>query len=91
MAGHIIVFRHWNLRGHHRHIFDEEPNLNHREDNSLNDEISSFVILEGTWKFYRHANYNIPYDAELGPGVYRWVRDHGIENDQMSSLKCINP
>ncbi|MDH4222701.1 MAG: beta/gamma crystallin family protein [candidate division Zixibacteria bacterium] len=91
MAGHIILFKHRDLRGHHRHIFDSELYLNHREDNSLNDEVSSFVILEGTWRFFRHENRGIPYAQELGPGVYRWVKDYGIENDQMSSLECIKP
>ncbi len=87
MAGHIIIFQHTNFRGQHRHIFDEEGNLNHSDDGSLNDKISSFVILEGEWQFFRHANFVVPYAKKLGPGRYSRVADHGIENDQVSSLK----
>ena len=92
MPGDIIVFEHANFRGHHRHIFDAEPNLNDGEDSTLNDAVSSFVILEGTWEFFRHANFNTRYaprGGPLGPGRYPWVGDLDIENDQMSSLRCI--
>jgi hypothetical protein len=89
MAAHIVIFQHRDCRGHHRHIFEQERNLNHPEDRSLNDSMSSFVILEGKWQFFRHANFGVPYAAILGPGVYRWVGDHGIENDQVSSLKSV--
>lgn len=89
MAAHIIIFQHADFRGHHRHIFGEEKNLNHPDDRSLNDKMSSFVILEGKWQFFRHAEFKIPYEPILGPGVYRWVGDHKIENDQVSSLKSV--
>lgn len=91
MAGHIVLFEHKDLRGHHRHIFVEESNLNHGDDNSLNDRVSSFVVLEGTWRFYRHSHYEVPYRGDFSPGVYRWVRDYGVENDDISSLKCVKP
>lgn len=91
MAGHVIIFKHKNLRGHHRHIFGEEPNLNHGEDSTLDDAVSSFVVLDGTWKFYRHANFGTPYDLDFRPGIYKWVRDHGIDNDDLSSCKCVQP
>jgi hypothetical protein len=89
MAGHIVVFRHASFRGAHRHIFGEERNLNHPEDNTLNDAISSFVVLSGTWKLYRHANFATAYDREFPPGEYPWVEAVDVENDQVSSLKCI--
>lgn len=89
MKGHLIVFQHANFRGAHRHIIDEERNFNHPEDNFLNDKISSFVVLSGVWKFYRHANFSIPYDREFGPGEYPWVEAVGVENDQVSSVKCV--
>ncbi|HOW65499.1 MAG TPA: beta/gamma crystallin-related protein [Candidatus Paceibacterota bacterium] len=89
LAGHVVVFQHIDFRGHHRHIFAAERNLNHPEDNSLNDKISSFVVMSGTWKFYMHANYGTPLGGAYGPGLYRWVEAVGIKNDQLSSLKCI--
>jgi hypothetical protein len=91
MAGHCIVFQHRDFRGHHRHIFGQEKNLNHPEDRTLNDKISSFVVISGTWKFYRHANFQIAYDKDFGVGEYPWVEAVDVENDQVSSLKCIKP
>lgn len=88
-AGHIVVFEHVNFRGHHRHVFGMERNLNHPEDGTLNDQISSFTVLSGTWRFYRHANYIEVLGGEYGPGTYRWVETVGISNDQVSSLRCI--
>lgn len=86
---HIIVFKHVNFRGSHRHIFGEETNLNHHEDKSLNDEISSFVVLSGDWKLYRHSNFSTPYDRTFGPGEYPRAADVDVENDQVSSLKVV--
>ena len=89
LAGHVIVFQHIDFRGHHRHIFAMERNLNHPEDQTLNDQISSFIVLSGTWKFYMHADYGVPLGGEFPPGLYRWVEAVGVKNDQVSSLKCI--
>ncbi len=86
---HVIVFEHRDFRGRHRHIFGEERNLNHPEDRTLNDKMSSFVVVSGTWKFYRHANFVDPYGGEFPPGEYTWVADFGIDNDQVSSLKTV--
>ncbi|GJL73866.1 MAG: hypothetical protein NMNS01_30650 [Nitrosomonas sp.] len=86
---HIIVFEHRNFRGQHRHIFGEESNLNHSEDNTLNDKISSFIVLSGDWKLYRHANFSTAYDRTFAPGEYSWVVDFGVENDNVSSLKAV--
>lgn len=88
-TGHIIVFQHANFRGAHRHIFCMESNLNHCEDRSLNDKISSFVVISGTWKLYRHSNFRVQLGREYGPGEYRWVGSAGVQNDQVSSLRCI--
>jgi hypothetical protein len=90
MAGHVIVFQHRDFRGQHRHIFNEERNFSHPEDSSLNDQVSSFIVIEGKWKFYRHSGFGVPYDGEFGPGEYPWVADVQVENDQISSAKCIS-
>ncbi len=88
-AGHIIVSTHVDFRGPHRHIFGWEKNLNHPEDRTLNDKISSFVVVSGTWKFYKNVNFDVSLGGEYGPGVYRWVEAVGVSNDQISSLRCI--
>lgn len=89
IRGHIILFEHANFRGHHRHIFNEEPDLNHNDDPSLNDKVSSFVVLRGTWRLFRHANYRRAYSQDFPPGVYSYVINFDVENDDISSLKCI--
>jgi len=91
VMGEILIFHNVNMRGGHRHIFNEEPDLRHVEDPGFNDAVSSFVIIKGVWKLYRDTNYNNAYDGEFGPGVYDRVENYGVKNDDMSSLKCIRP
>ena len=86
---HIIIFEHRNLHGGHKHVFSSEPNLNAGDDNFFNDRLSSFVILEGRWQFFRDSNFGSPASNVLGPGVYGWVEDFGIPNDSVSSLRLV--
>lgn len=79
------------MRGDHRHIFNEEPDLRHPEDPTFNNAVSSFIIVKGVWKLFRDTNYSNPHDGEFGPGVYEWTENYGVKNDDMSSLKCIRP
>jgi len=87
MGGHVILFEHINFHGAHKHVFDEEPNLAAGDDSFFNDKVSSFVVLEGTWRFFKDINYQNAYPGTFGPGQYAWVVDFGIKNDDMSSLK----
>jgi hypothetical protein len=84
----IIIFEHRDFRGRHRHIFGEEANLNNAEDNTLNDRMSSFVVLSGTWRFFRHANFTEQVGSTFSPGQYESVGDFGIPNDAVSSLRA---
>ena len=43
--GHLILFEHINFHGRHKHVFQDEPNLNTDDDNSFNDITSSIVVL----------------------------------------------
>ena len=86
---HIIIFEHRDFRGRHRHIFGQEANLNHAEDPTLNDRMSSFVILSGTWRLFRHANFSEQVGRDFGPGQYEWVGDHAVPNDAVSSLRAL--
>ncbi len=90
MKGHIILFEHFGLRGAHKHVFNEESNLARPEDKFFNDRVSSFIVMKGTWKLYRHINFDGAYDREFPPGIYRWVKDFDVENDDISSLRCIS-
>jgi len=88
-AGHLIVFKHINYRGLHRHIFGMDRNLNHPDDRSMNDQMSSFVVVSGKWKFYKHAGFRGGYSGVYGPGAYNWVGSVGLPNDQISSMRCV--
>ena len=82
----IVIFEHTNFRGRHRHIFGEEANLNHPRDNTLNNRVSSFVVLSGSWNFFLNANFNNGYGVgPFGVGVYPTL-PAGIANDTISSL-----
>jgi hypothetical protein len=83
---HIIIFEHANFRGHSRNIFGSEPDLNHPDDNSLDNRVSSFVVLSGAWNFFLNANFNNGYGVgPFGAGVYPTL-PAGIANDTISSL-----
>ena len=49
----VILFEHSNFHGNHKHLFNTEANLNAQDDNWFNDKVSSFVILEGNWPFFK--------------------------------------
>ena len=85
---HLIIFKHRDFRGEHRHIFGHEGNLNHSEDRGMNDQLSSFVVISGNWRFFRHANFVEPVGGQtFGPGEYSWVGDFGLPNDDISSMR----
>jgi len=89
VKGHIILFEHTSCRGRHKHVFLEEKNLNHEKDNFFNDRVSSIVVLKGKWKLYKDSNFVSGYDEVFGPGVYNKVSNNYVENDNISSLRCI--
>jgi hypothetical protein len=90
LASHVILFEQAKFRGRHRHIFNAEENLNADDDNGFNDSVSSIVVVSGNWQFFRNLNYDDDYPSILGPGIYPWVRDIGIRNDDMSSLRAVD-
>jgi Beta/Gamma crystallin len=87
---HIVLFEHANFRGRHRHIFDAEENLNAADDDTFNDNVSSIVVVSGNWQFFRNWHWDDDYPSILGTGVYPWVGDVGIRNDDMSSLRAVD-
>jgi len=90
MVAHVILFEHINFRGAHKHVFVEESNLAAPDDNFFNDRVSSFIILEGTWTFWRDINFSGPKSQPLGVGSFpSWVENVGIPNDSISSLSSI--
>ena len=86
----LVLFEHPNFRGNHKHLYGSEPNLNDPQDRSFNDKVSSFVIVAGTWQFFRDSNYSGPASNVFGPGRYNWVENIGIPNDSISSVRRVS-
>jgi hypothetical protein len=61
----------------------------------FNGYVSSIVVLSGRWIFYRKDHFDSPYATAtnqaiiLSRGLYPYVGDVGIANDDMSSLRAI--
>ncbi|TAD79370.1 MAG: hypothetical protein EA001_04355 [Oscillatoriales cyanobacterium] len=54
---------------------------------NFNDHVSSLIIEEGEWNFYRDVDFAEDYGITLGPGEYPCVDEMGIDNDDLSSLQ----
>jgi hypothetical protein len=92
MAGpHITLYEDVNCSGREMDVF--EP-LSYVGD-KFNDITSSFVILEGTWAFFKDANFQGQLgtggNVVLGPGTYNWIEDAlgPGSNDTLSSLRPV--
>ncbi|HEY7200800.1 MAG TPA: beta/gamma crystallin-related protein [Candidatus Dormibacteraeota bacterium] len=90
VAGEVILFEHANFRGRHRHVLNAEDNLNADDDDGFNDSVSSIVVVSGSWQFFRNSGFDDDYPSILGPGVYPWVEDVDIRNDDLSSLRVVD-
>ena len=85
--GHLIIFEHSNFDGNHKHVIQSVPNL-FTSSGEMNDKLSSLVILDGRWEFFRHSNF-VDSLGTLGVGDYANVADTGIPHDQVSSIRLI--
>lgn len=90
ILGHVILYRDVNFQGMHKHVFNSEDNLNADGDSNFNDGVSSLVVLAGNWKFYRNSGFDDDYPVVLGPGLYSWVENFSIRNNDMSSLQVVD-
>lgn len=82
-----MLFEHANFRGAHKHLLRAEHNFNAADDSFFSDRVSSLAVRQGRWRCFRHANYIAPYPPLLAQGLYPWVGDIGIANDDMSSAR----
>lgn len=89
ILGHVILFQNKNFHGAHKHVFNQENNLNADGDNSFNDSVSSLVVLSGNWRFFRNSGFDDDYPVILGPGLYPSVQDVNIRDNDMSSLQVV--
>lgn len=88
-ASHIILFSDYDLKGDHKHVVADEPNLAATEDASFNDRTCSFVILSGHWVFFQDIEYQTPYPGVFGPGIYTHPDWLGVPANALSSLRPV--
>ena len=46
------------------------------------------VILSGHWEFIDEEKFQGP-KVELGPGIYLHVKDHGMKDNSISSIRLV--
>ena len=97
----LILYVDGNFGGLHTHIFESTPRFTQLAlggngsgiIGNWNDRVSSFIIISGTWQFFKDENCRSlqgPIEG-LGPGRYNSVNAVGIDNDALSSVKLIAP
>jgi beta/gamma crystallin len=79
----IVAFDNEALLGDHIHIFGNTPDLG-----KWGNSISSMVILSGRWELFDEEKFQ-GTKVELGPGVYVHVKDHGIKDNSISSIRLV--
>ena len=82
----IILYKDYEFGGDSIAIEDAVSDLSEYD---FNDCVSSLVIEDGEWDFYRDVDFEGDYGITLGPGDYPNVDDLGISNDDLSSLKPV--
>jgi hypothetical protein len=80
----IILFEHVDFRGAHKHVVNRsEANLH---TDGWGDRVSSMIVTSGSWRVCQHVNFG-GWSFVLEPGIYPWVGDLGIVNEQISSIR----
>ena len=82
----IVAFDNEGLLGDHIHIFGNTTDLG-----KWGKTISSMVILSGHWALYDSKDFQGTKMGELGPGTYLRVRDHGLKDNSISSMRLVSP
>jgi hypothetical protein len=81
----IVAFDNDGLLGDHIHLFGDTPDLG-----KWGNSISSMVMLAGRWEFFDEEKFQGP-KMELGPGGYLHVKDHGMKDNSISSIRLVKP
>jgi hypothetical protein len=82
----IVAYDNDGLLGDHIHLFGNVTDLG-----KWGNSISSMVIVAGRWELFDEEDFKGTRMAELGPGVYLNVKDHGIKDNSISSIRLVSP
>ena len=77
----IALFEHCNFTGRMVILCRSNPNLHKQE---FEDQVSSVIVIGGTWKIYEHRNYE-GGSRRLPPGNYGRLTQF---DDKISSVLC---
>jgi hypothetical protein len=82
----IVAYDNEGLLGDHIHIFGNVTDLG-----KWGNSISSMVIVAGRWTFFDEEDLKGTHMKELGPGVYLNLKDHGLKDNSISSIRLVSP
>lgn len=82
----IVAFGAHGLLGDHIHIFGNTSDLGKWGNN-----ISSMVIISGRWEFFDSKDFQGTRMGEFGPGTYLNVKDYGLKDKGISSIRLVSP
>jgi Beta/Gamma crystallin len=82
----IVAYDNDGLLGDHIHIFGNVTDLG-----KWGNSISSMVIVAGRWEFFDEESFKGTRMNALGPGVYLNVKDHGLKDNSISSIRLVSP
>ena len=82
----IVAFDNEGLLGDHIHIFGNVVDLG-----KWGNSITSMVILAGRWEFFDDENFQGTKMGELGPGTYLHIKDKGLKDNSISSIRLASP
>jgi hypothetical protein len=81
-----VAYDNDGLLGDHIHFFGNVTDLG-KWGNSL----SSMGIVSGRWEFFDEEKFQGTKMNELGPGVSLRVKDHGLKDNSLSSIRLVSP
>ncbi len=93
----LIIYVDENFSGLHTHLFESTADFQKLAlggvgsgiNGNWNDKTSSFVIVSGQWTFFKDINFQFQQGGVLGPGLYSFVQNFGIDNDAISSVSVV--
>jgi Beta/Gamma crystallin len=94
----LIIYIDANFGGLHTHLFESTPDFTQLAlggvgsgiNGNWNDRVSSFVIVSGHWTFFKDIHFSFQQGGILGPGLYSFVQNFGIDNDALSSVRLVS-
>ncbi len=84
--GHIVVYADSHCGGESTQFFDDVFTLHTL---GWDYRVSSIVVLAGQWQCFRENGYYAPRGPVLTRGIYSNLNLYGIDNDSITSLKCV--